>query len=921
MEYFDFEEASFASTNAQSDVASDFQEVDEADAVDNFDSLFFDKTFQLRPDLGLTADESDNLHGTAQQLEAPSLVPDQEPDEKYPMFRATDPCDFCRQMGFDCFLIQRGVLNNGCTCCVSLYRECSFKHAKAPGKYLHTLHTVGEDDVTYNGGLTGRRAMKSVGSKFDNLESRGRKSGARFSRDAIRILKNWLSEHHQHPYPTEAEKDSLKDCTGLKRSQIANWLANARRRGKVQPSGRSSSPVPGSVDIPQRSSSSSSSSSASATSSSTLEYALLTPFERWKQSPPEHEAASTSAIIRAMANTTLPPPPPSHLQQQQQQQQQQQNPQAPPTVSGHGRSISRKTVSSNDSSSMFQAPSVSSYETENNSSISDFSFASAFSHRSSQHSFNSAERKERRRRRKLMPPVPTFDRQPVRGARIFQCTFCTDSFPAKYDWQRHEKSVHLALEKWTCAPRGGLITTSDGKKACAFCRAPDPTEDHLETHNFASCQEKTLQERTFYRKDHLNQHLRLMHDVKYDSSMDQWRSTTTEIKSRCGFCHANFVTWKDRIDHLAQHFKNGADMSQWKGDWGFEPYVQRLVENSIPPYLIANERSTLNKDRAPTAKHPRTVTNVSAGSSSVSLSVPVDETCFMRLERELKALIGRQLLDGIVPSDKTVQDHARIIVYGSNDPSKRTCADNAVWLSVLKRDCGIEALPGLENITLQDLGMQPPFVGQMQQAPLETNNFVAGNVRHSWFGNSSLGSAAVSVSEMQSPTFPPSSGFHSAAPSMPGSLAGSFSGSVGVSSTGPASNVPALSSAWSSSFSVGGQSSSDWMGSTGFVDPFAQSNFDIELLDQFNSAAPQGESVDASVFNLEGLASQAEMMPNHISPLLANTDAKNNQSLNTASEFAATTDTQPISIPTAPLDNPALHQYFDPLYSSQTGFQ
>lgn len=925
MEYFDFEEASFASTNAQDDVASDIQVVDEADAVDNFESLFFDKTFQLHPDSGLTADgSSDNLHDqqpTAHQPEAPSIVPDQEPDARYPMFKAPEPCDFCRHMGFNCFLIQRGVLNNGCTCCVSLYRECSFTHTKAPGKYLHTLHPVGEDDVTYTGGLTGRRALKSVGStKFDNLDSRGRKSGARFSRDAIRVLKNWLSEHHQHPYPTEEEKDSLKDRTGLKRSQIANWLANARRRGKVQPPTRSTSPIPGSVDVPHRMHSSSSSpSSASASSSSTLEYALMTPFERWKQSPPEHEAASTSAIIRAMANTPLPPPSPSHFVQQQQQ-----NHPAPPTVSGHGRSVSRRTGSSNDSSSMFQAPSVSSYETENNSSISDFSFASAFSHRSSQHSLNSADRKERRRRRKQMPPVPTFDRQPVRGSRIFQCTFCTDSFPAKYDWQRHEKSVHLALEKWTCAPRGGVMITSDGKKACVFCRAPDPTEDHLEAHNFATCQEKTLQERTFYRKDHLNQHLRLMHNAKYDSSMDQWRSTTTEINSRCGFCNTNFTTWKDRLDHLAQHFKNGADMSQWKGDWGFEPYVQRLVENATPPYLIANERSTFNQDRTSAPKRSTKIVNASAGSSSTPLPVPTDETSFVRLENELKAFIGSQMLAGVIPSDKVIQDQGRAIIYGSHDPWNLTCADNTVWLSVLKRDCGIEDLAGLENIELQDLGMQPPFAGKMQHPPLETNNLIAGNVRHSWFGNASLGSAAVSVSGMQSPALPSSSGFHSAAPSMPGSLADSLSGSVGISSVGPASGMPALSSAWSSSFSVGNQSSSDWAGNTAFVDPFTQSsNFDFELLEQLNGLNSQNIGADASILSMEGLTTQAEMIASHVSPLPSDTVPKNSQSMDSGGGLGMemTSETQPISIPTAspPMHNP--DQYYASLYSSQPGFQ
>ena len=32
--------------------------------------------------------------------------------------------------------------------------------------------------------------------------------------------------------------------------------------------------------------------------------------------------------------------------------------------------------------------------------------------------------------------------------RKYQCTFCTDTFKTKYDWQRHEASIHLSLEQW-----------------------------------------------------------------------------------------------------------------------------------------------------------------------------------------------------------------------------------------------------------------------------------------------------------------------------------------------------------------------------------------------------------------------------------------------------------------------------------------
>ncbi|CAO3607629.1 unnamed protein product [Cunninghamella blakesleeana] len=44
------------------------------------------------------------------------------------------------------------------------------------------------------------------------------------------ILKEWLSEHKKHPYPTEEEKDALAKRTGLTLNQISNWFINARRR-------------------------------------------------------------------------------------------------------------------------------------------------------------------------------------------------------------------------------------------------------------------------------------------------------------------------------------------------------------------------------------------------------------------------------------------------------------------------------------------------------------------------------------------------------------------------------------------------------------------------------------------------------------------------------------------------------------------
>jgi hypothetical protein len=40
------------------------------------------------------------------------------------------------------------------------------------------------------------------------------------------LLKNWLHEHADHPYPSEDEKKSLCAMTGLTLNQVSNWMIN-----------------------------------------------------------------------------------------------------------------------------------------------------------------------------------------------------------------------------------------------------------------------------------------------------------------------------------------------------------------------------------------------------------------------------------------------------------------------------------------------------------------------------------------------------------------------------------------------------------------------------------------------------------------------------------------------------------------------
>lgn len=783
MEYFDFEAASHDSYAQDDDVASDRIELDENEAIANYDSLRQDQSLEF---------PNDPLEQDAAEQPAPDPVDTAQDCGTFPMFPAREPCDFCRRMGLDCFVATRGVMQkNGCTCCISLYRECSFTHAKPPGKFLDTLHTVSEDVCISTGGLTGKKALKSLSgvTTSEDVEARAKKNNARLSREAVRILKTWLHEHREHPYPNEQEKDELNQRTGLKRTQISNWLANARRRGKARSaSGTDSLTQQDAIDI----------------SGQNPELTYMTPMERWKHSPPENEPAATSDILRALMNTPFDPSKPR-----------------PSQPAGYSRSLSRKTGSSNDDSSRANSnrhhttPSISSLETSR-SSKSDFSFASAFSHRSSLGSFGSVERKDRRRRRRPSALVNPLAPQKSRSARIFQCTFCADSFPTKYDWQRHEKSLHLALDKWTCSPEGGAVFM-DGICRCVFCMAPDPDNNHLESHDYSLCQEKSPHERTFYRKDHLNQHLRLIHHVKFHPSMDKWRSSTTEIKSRCGFCETTFVTWKERVDHLSAHFKSGAHMTQWQGDWGFEPFVQSLVENAIPPYLIGQHK-TMNPYRPSHALAPADVPFNEPTSPCVG-------NCFNNVHRELMTYIHKQLAAGVYPTDRMLQDEARRYIYGNGDQWNQTCADNPVWLSALKRDAGLETIASSDHIQSGNPGIQSPFPvqGGLQQPLIENNPFA-----RAVYNQDLYSPGLSSPSGFQSPGL--RTGRSSAAASGPGSSSGSYGGSTGAN---PAAPHLVLSTDWGCSHSGGVSSFSTPV--SGSVDPFMQMGFNPEFLQQLHT--------------------------------------------------------------------------------------
>ncbi|KAE8149075.1 hypothetical protein BDV25DRAFT_168074 [Aspergillus avenaceus] len=471
-----------------------------------------------------------------------------------------------------------------------------------------------------NSSLDNYESMSSVDSNTNlNRKGKARKRYRRLSTSQTKTLETWFYQHHDYPFPTEQERDQLRQQTGLEMSQISNWFTNARRRRLL-----TGDPSP---------------------EANSADNSLVSPLERWKNSPPESEPAATSDILRALDDVPY----------------------------------SSDSVSSNSSSAsfVFGAPSMSSYE---HSQASSSELSAGPPSRPFQRPPTPIHTKPRRFRRKPPHPTEALSKRKTQSQRPYQCTFCSDTFLTKYDWQRHEKSLHLSIDRWVCAPQGGIVEV-DGMKLCAYCQAPDADTLHLESHNYHVCHGKPFAQRTFSRKDHLRQHLRLTHCVGYHPSMDKWREARTRLESRCGFCDAQLHTWEERVEHLAGHFKTGADMIQWRGGWGFDPDIQDLVENAMPAYLVGHERLTMDPWRTTDA--------LGTGGDKILptvMDVPNALNRYTNLKRDLIDYIRDQMLKGIQPTDQMVQDHARQIAYGSNDPWDQTYADDPRWVAALRQE-------------------------------------------------------------------------------------------------------------------------------------------------------------------------------------------------------------------------------------------
>ena len=151
------------------------------------------------------------------------------------------------------------------------------------------------------------------------------------------------------------------------------------------------------------------------------------------------------------------------------------------------------------------------------------------------------------------------------GNLIFQCTWCNKGFRRADAWKRHEECEHSPQFEWVCMPNGPTEVTASGERFCVFC-GPCSIVHSQDQHSSKECFAKKQEERSFTRKDGLQQHLKQKHGLEGFPVLDHWRrpiSSADNKETSCGFCEFEPPNWDSRAKHIAQHFRDGYGMRSW----------------------------------------------------------------------------------------------------------------------------------------------------------------------------------------------------------------------------------------------------------------------------------------------------------------------------------------------------------------------
>ncbi|KHN98766.1 Homeodomain-related protein [Metarhizium album ARSEF 1941] len=431
-------------------------------------------------------------------------------------WRPAEPCNHCKRLRLQCFILNTTEANpnpvDSCSSCVALFRICSLaERAKRGHSQFETsrpvighLHGVNEEEKRDNEEQekkqqpTWRQTPRPVtGSSsamaMAPLPSVTSKRSSSRSVRKTQVLRDWFALNIQDPYPTDDEKTVLAERSGLSRTQVVNWFTNARRRHRS-----STRPVANKRTL------------GAASPMPRSPMSTMTPFERWRHSPPDGEAVSEAAIQEAIGSNL---------------------------GVGRGAGVPGDadelgTSASTDSNlglhTALRGASDGSFSNSSRASAHTTSDAVVLSERSSEDGAHPAWVKSAPARWK---------RSKVRCT--FVCSYCSRSFNKKYDGLRHERTVHgPGGTSWVCAiplpPEQPWVVWRLGQTQaeCVLCGQAAPTEEHFQSHEFESCAQRAVQDRSFNRKDHMWQHLYKFHGCRkwqgWNPDMDLLRDRAEE---------------------------------------------------------------------------------------------------------------------------------------------------------------------------------------------------------------------------------------------------------------------------------------------------------------------------------------------------------------------------------------------------------
>ena len=161
--------------------------------------------------------------------------------------------------------------------------------------------------------------------------------------------------------------------------------------------------------------------------------------------------------------------------------------------------------------------------------------------------------------------VPSYGQGPVATAsndHLHWCVVCDDPREIKTcdGFKRHMREHET---RFYCMLQGPEVHTENGPK-CAFCDVLHPDRRHLGMHNIQLCENKTLAERSYPRKNLLTNHLKYHKVVEPSILADQWRNTIDKKFFACGFCGSCFDSHGEQTTHIdVMHYRRSEHISNW----------------------------------------------------------------------------------------------------------------------------------------------------------------------------------------------------------------------------------------------------------------------------------------------------------------------------------------------------------------------